>query len=129
MWLRSLFNEIEISIQSLPLLGDNQGSIFLASNPIQERRTKHIDIHFHDIRERVKLNEVELFYVRTEDNIADILTKNLALVKFTKFKDLLGINFKENKPFRKLTFHEVHTPDPGTLDDRAVKSLSSSSSR
>ena len=37
MWLRSLFNEIGIPIQSLPLLGDNQGSIFLASNPIQER--------------------------------------------------------------------------------------------
>ena len=129
MWLRSLFNEIGISIQSLPLLGDNQGSIFLASNPIQERRTKHIDRRFHYIRERVELNEVELFYVHTEDNIADILTKNLALVKFTKFKDLSGITFEEKKPFWKLTFHEVHTSDPGTLDDRAAKSLSSSSSK
>ena len=93
MWLRSLFNEIGISIQSLPLCGDNQGSIFLASNPIQERRTKHIDIRFHYIRERVEMRQVELFYVRTDDNIADILTKNLALVKFKKFRDLLGITF------------------------------------
>ena len=93
MWLRSLFNEIGISIQSLPLCGDNQGSIFLASNPIQERRTKHIDIRFHYIRERVEMRQVKLFYVRTDDNIADILTKNLALVKFKKFRDLLGITF------------------------------------
>jgi len=92
-WLRSLFNEIGIPIQSLPLCGDNQGSIFLASNPIQERRTKHIDIRFHHIREKIENGNVELFYVQTEDNIADILTKNLALVKFKKFRDLLGITF------------------------------------
>ena len=114
-----------ISIQSLPLLGDNQGSIFLASNPIQERRTKHIDICFHYIRERVELGEVKLFYVRTEDNIADILTKSLTVIKFSKFKDLLGIRFGENKPFQKLSPDDSGSPDPGTLLDHAAKSLNS----
>ena len=123
MWLRSLFNEIGIPIQSLPLLGDNHGSIFLASNPIQERRTKHIDIRFHYIRERVEMGQIELFYVQTEDNIADILTKNLAIVKFSKFKDLLGIEFHENQPFQKLTPNAIETHDPGTLLDHAAKSL------
>ena len=97
MWLRSLFNEIGFPVQTLPLCGDNQGSIFLASNPIQEKRTKHIDIRYHYIRERIEQEEVELFYVRTEDNIADILTKNLALIKFKKFKDLLGLRFIAKK--------------------------------
>ena len=39
------------------------------------------------------MRQVELFYVHTDDNIADILTKNLTLVKFKKFRDLLGITF------------------------------------
>ena len=69
------------------------------------------------------MGQIELFYVRTEDNIADILTKNLAIVKFSKFKDLLGIEFHENQPFQKLTPDAVNMHDPGTLLDCAAKSL------
>ena len=93
MWLKSLFSEIGITIAVLPLCGDNQGSIFLGSNPVQERRTKHIDIRYHYIRECIESKEIELFYVPTDDNIADVLTKNLALIKFQKFRDNLGILF------------------------------------
>lgn len=93
MWIRSLFSEIGFNIATLPLCGDNQGSIFLGSNPVQERRTKHIDIRYHYIRERIESNEVDLYYIPTNDNVADLLTKNLALVKFKKFRDQLGIIF------------------------------------
>ena len=69
------------------------------------------------------MGQIELFYVHTEDNIADILTKNLAIVKFSKFKDLLGIEFYENQLFQKLTPNAINTHDPGTLLDLAAKSL------
>ena len=93
IWLKSLFAEIGCDIESLPLLGDNQGSEFLASNPIQERRTKHIDIRYHYIREKIESGDVQLYYVPSNDNVADIFTKNLALVNFKRCRDRLGLIF------------------------------------
>ena len=57
---------------------DNQGCIALSDNPVHHRRTKHIDIRFHFIRERVASKETELKYVPTEFQLADLLTKGLA---------------------------------------------------
>lgn len=57
---------------------DNQGCIALSDNPIHHRRTKHIDIKYHFIRERVASKEIELKYVPTEYQLADLLTKGLA---------------------------------------------------
>ena len=91
MWLRSLFNEIGISIQSLPLCGDNQGSIFLASNPIQERRTKHIDIRYHFIRYTIEEGKIRLTYCPTEDMTADIFTKALTSLKAKHFASSMGL--------------------------------------
>src|SRR6266404_6252899 len=50
VWIRSLFKELGINLGPIPLCGDNQGSIFLASNPVQEKWIKHIDIHYHYIQ-------------------------------------------------------------------------------
>ena len=93
IWIKSLLFELGFDLSSLPLMGDNQGSIFLASNPIQEKRTKHIDIKYHFIREHVQSGKVDLYYVPTADNIADILTKNLAAVRFKRLRDNLGLVF------------------------------------
>jgi len=57
---------------------DNQGCIALSDNPVHHRRTKHIDIRYHFIRERVTSKEIELKYVPTEHQLADLLTKGLA---------------------------------------------------
>ena len=51
MWIRSVLSEIGIEIRSLPLCGDNQGALFIAQNPVQERRSKHIEICYHYVRE------------------------------------------------------------------------------
>ena len=85
MWIKSLFSKISIEIKSLPLCGDNQGALFIAQNPVQERQSKHIAIRYHYVCEGVELGEIELFYVPTNDNVADIFTKNLAYLKFEKF--------------------------------------------
>jgi hypothetical protein len=44
VWIQSLLGELGFKIRTIPIYGDNQGSIFIASNPVQERRSKHIDI-------------------------------------------------------------------------------------
>jgi hypothetical protein len=82
VWIRSLMHELRFMIGPLPLCGDNQGAIFIASNPVQEKWTKHIDICYHYIREVVEQGQVHLFFIPTEKNIADLLTKNLSHDKF-----------------------------------------------
>jgi hypothetical protein len=60
IWIRSLLSELDIHIGPVTIHGDSQSAIFIASNPVQEKQTKHIDIRYHFIREKVKRNEVIL---------------------------------------------------------------------
>ena len=70
---------------------DNQGCIALSDNPVFHKRTKHIDIRYHFIRERVASGEVELKYVATEHQLADLLTKGLPKPKVIAMrKPILG---------------------------------------
>ena len=56
---------------------DNQGCIAMTKNPVMHKRTKHIDIRYHFVREAVARNEIKLEYVPTADQAADLLTKAL----------------------------------------------------
>ena len=88
-----LLEEIGYKLVPLPICSYNQGSIFIISNPITERRSKHIDIRYHYVRELVEDKKVEVFYVSTDDNPADLFTKNLGRIKFLKFRGMLGLRF------------------------------------
>jgi len=65
----------------------------MASNPVMEPCSKHIDIHYHGIRESVVKGNVELFFIDGTENPTDVLTKNLPCEKFTKFRAQLGLQF------------------------------------
>jgi hypothetical protein len=91
-----MIEELGIWLKAVPIYGDNQGSIFIASNPVQESRTKHIDISYHYIRELVGAKKVELMFVPGEMNPANMFTKNLQKVKFLKFQNQLGLDFKDS---------------------------------
>ncbi len=64
--------------QATVVFEDNQGCIALSDNPVFHKRTKHIDIKYHFVRERVVSGEIKLKYVTTEHQLADLLTKGLA---------------------------------------------------
>ncbi|GJE98550.1 hypothetical protein PsYK624_147820 [Phanerochaete sordida] len=93
VWVRALLAELGYTLDSTPICCDNQGAIFVSSNPVTERRSKHIDIRYHYIRDIVEQGHVQIYYVPGEDNPADLFTKNLGRVKFNKFKNMLGLNF------------------------------------
>lgn len=93
VWIRTLFQELGINLGPIPLCGDNQGSIFLASNPVQEKRIKHIDLRYHYIREIIRQKQIELFFIEGAENPADLFTKNLGRIKFLKFREQLGLEF------------------------------------
>src|SRR5271170_5710027 len=93
MWLKTLLSELGTAISAISIYGDNQGSIFIGSNPVQERRTKHIDIWYHYVRECIENRNVELSFIEGSKNPANMFTKNLAVVKFKEFRSQLGLEF------------------------------------
>ena len=69
----------------------NAISMTIAKNPTACRRTKHIDVKYHYIREKVNENKIFLQYCNTNDMLADILTKGLAKQKFENFRSQMGV--------------------------------------
>jgi hypothetical protein len=69
----------------------------MASNPVQEKRIKHVDIRYHFIRQVVKDRKVALYYIEGDRNPADMFTKNLGHVKFLYFRGQLGLEFYSPK--------------------------------
>jgi len=97
-WIQQLLGELGIHETKTPLHMDNQGAIFNASNPTTERRTKHINIRYHYIRDLVEDGYVDLFYVEGTKNPADMFTKVLKASSFYNCRDDLGIEFKGYTP-------------------------------
>ena len=70
---------------------DNQNCVKLLENPVFHDRSKHIEIKYHNIRDMVQRGAVKLQYVVTEEQIADVLTKPLARLKYEYFRERLGV--------------------------------------
>lgn len=70
---------------------DNKSAIDLTKNPIVNGRSKHIDMRFHFIRNCVERGEIEVRYVRTQEQRADILTKPLTAGKFEEMRALMRV--------------------------------------
>ena len=94
IWIHKLLKEISFLYPlSLPttLHCDNQGAIELSKDAKFHARTKHIDVHFHFIRQTVTQGHITIKYCSTDDMVADIFTKSLARIKFQKFRELLNV--------------------------------------
>ena len=75
------------------LRADNQGAIQLSNNNKFHACTKHIDVHYHFIREALENKLLEIKYVPTDENIVDIFTKLLSRPLFKKFREMLGLSY------------------------------------
>jgi histone deacetylase 1/2 len=64
---------------------DNMGAKYLSANPVFHARTKHIEVDFHFVRERVMSNQLQIDFVPTGDQIADGFTKALAVRQLQNF--------------------------------------------
>ncbi len=92
IWLRQLLSELGLDVSSHTVLCiDNQSAIAIARNLEFHDHTKHIDVHYHFLRQVVKDKSIELSYTPTGDQVADILTKDLPPVSHNKFKEAMGI--------------------------------------
>jgi len=86
VWLQKLFSDLGQSVDALVVIYcDNISSILLANNSVYHVRTKHIEVHYHFIKEKVLAKEINLIHVSTKDQVVDIFTKALGIDKFKKF--------------------------------------------
>nr|GFB98013.1 hypothetical protein [Tanacetum cinerariifolium] len=75
----------------IPMYCDSKAAIAISCNHVQHSRTKHIDSQYHFIKEKVKKGIVELFFVRTEYQLADLFTKALPVERFKYLVRRLGM--------------------------------------
>ena len=94
IWLGKVWSHLrnEVSCTPVHIQVDNQGAICVAKNTSSSRRTKHIDIRYHFVRDQTLKGTIEFLYCPTEGMQADILTKSLARIKFEKFREDLAIH-------------------------------------
>lgn len=77
-WLRMLLNDLHISLPSPPTLWcDSIGTLALPSNPVYHARTKHIEVDFNFIREKVVNKDILVKFLSTHDQLANVFTKGL----------------------------------------------------
>lgn len=89
MWLLQLFKDLHTSeFSSSPILWcDNNSAISLASNPVFHARTKHIEVDFHFVREKIGLKQLQVRHVPSALQVADIFTKPVTVARFLVLKN------------------------------------------
>ena len=94
IWLKRLLAELlsqkETSKPAI-IYEDNQSAICMTKYPQFHGRSKHIAIKYHFVRDEAKKGNIEVEYCRTDDMIADMLTKGLYAERFAKLKEMVGI--------------------------------------
>ncbi|GJS40959.1 retrovirus-related pol polyprotein from transposon TNT 1-94 [Tanacetum coccineum] len=91
LWLRTQLTDYGFHFDKIPMYCDSKAAIAISCNPVQHSRTKHIDVRYHFIKEQVEKGIVELFFVGTEYQLADLFTKALSEDRFKSLVRQLGM--------------------------------------
>jgi histone deacetylase 1/2 len=92
MWIQTLLMELGIHApRAAKLWCDNIGAKYLSANPVFHARTKHIEVDYHFVRERVARKLLDIEYVSTKDQVADGFTKPLPVLQLEAFKHNLNL--------------------------------------
>ncbi|GJZ17428.1 retrovirus-related pol polyprotein from transposon TNT 1-94 [Tanacetum coccineum] len=91
IWMRSQLTDYGLRFNKIPMYRDNKSAIALSCNNVQHSRSKHIDIRFHFIKEHVENGVIELYFVNTKYQLANIFTKALARERIEFLINKLGM--------------------------------------
>jgi hypothetical protein len=92
IWLRKLLTGLfDLEMEPTMILCDNQSCIKMTENPVFHDKSKHREIWYHYICDMMQRGAINLHYVGTNEQVANVLTKPLSRVKFEHFRDKLGV--------------------------------------
>nr|GFA58557.1 copia protein [Tanacetum cinerariifolium] len=90
LWMRTQLTDYGFHFDKIPMYCDSKTAIAISCNPVQHSHTKHIDVRYHFIKEKVEKGIVELFFVGTKYQLADLFTKALPVERFQYLVRRLG---------------------------------------
>ncbi|KAI3700454.1 hypothetical protein L2E82_45084 [Cichorium intybus] len=91
IWIQSQLKDYAINMRKIPLFCDSQSAIRICHNPVQHSKTKHIALRYHFIKSHVEEGNIEVHFVHTIEQLADIFTKALNEEAFTRIVRGLGM--------------------------------------
>ncbi|GJY70258.1 hypothetical protein Tco_0473961 [Tanacetum coccineum] len=100
--MRSQLKDYGFAFNKIPMYCDNKSAIALYCNNVQHSRSKYIDVRYHFIKEQVENGVVELYFVKTEYQLANIFTKALARERFKFLLSRLGMKSMSPKTLKSL---------------------------
>jgi hypothetical protein len=93
LWIRNLMQDLHIKqVSPMKLYCDNKAACDIAHNPVQHDRTKHVEVDRHFIKEKLEEKLIEVPHVRSQDQLADVLTKAVSNQAFNDCLDKLGMS-------------------------------------
>ncbi|GJZ96056.1 hypothetical protein Tco_0668390 [Tanacetum coccineum] len=103
IWMRTQLLDYRYKYNQIPMYCDSKSAIAISCNPVQHSKTKHIDIWYHFIKEHVEKGIVELYFVGTEYQLADLFTKALPKERFEYLVHRIGMRCMTPTPLGSLT--------------------------
>ena len=91
IWIQSQLRDYAINMKKIPLYCDSQSAIRICHNPVQHSKTKHIALRYHFIKDHVEDGNIEIHFVKTTEQLADIFTKPLDEKSFVRILAGLGM--------------------------------------
>nr|GEW17082.1 retrovirus-related Pol polyprotein from transposon TNT 1-94 [Tanacetum cinerariifolium] len=98
-----LLTDYGFHFNKIPIYGDSKSAIAISCNPIQHSRTKHIAVRYHFIKEHVKKGTIELYFVKTDYQLADLFTTALPVDRFNYLVCRLGMRRLSPQELDRLT--------------------------
>ncbi|GJR76780.1 retrovirus-related pol polyprotein from transposon TNT 1-94 [Tanacetum coccineum] len=98
LWMKSQLTDYDIIYEKVPIFCDNTSAIAISNNPVLHSRTKHIDIIYHFIRDNILKGDIELHFIPTQYQLANIFTKPLDELTFKRLIVELGMLNIDSKP-------------------------------
>nr|GEV06439.1 retrovirus-related Pol polyprotein from transposon TNT 1-94 [Tanacetum cinerariifolium] len=106
LWMRSQLSDYGLAFNKIPMYCDNKSAIAVCCNNVQHSRSKQIDIRYHFIKEQVENEVIELYFVNTEYQLADLFTKALGRDKIEFLTNKLGMRSFMPETLKKLMNEE-----------------------
>nr|GEV57237.1 reverse transcriptase domain-containing protein [Tanacetum cinerariifolium] len=102
LWMRTQLTDYVFHFNKIPIYYDSKSAIAISCNPVQHSRTKHIAVRYHFIKKHVEKGTIELYYVKTDYQLADLFTKALPADRFNYLVRRLGMRSLSPKKLDRL---------------------------